>query len=641
MFLKDHAPDAPHHSSAADTDHEKRRGQFWVLLLGCIGVVYGDIGTSPLYAFREAALHAAAGRGLIPAEIYGLCALVLWSLMLVVTLKYVLFLLRLDNRGEGGIISLMVQAYKPSGRLAPLVFFLGLIGAGLFYGDAAITPAISVLSAVEGLKLVTPGFDDYVLPLSLSILFLLFYAQKSGTGRVSIFFGPITVIWFVVMGALGVRGIMMHPDILHALNPYYAVAFFMHHGMMGLVVLGAVFLAVTGAEALYADLGHFGRAPIQRAWLFLVFPCLMLNYLGQGGLVLQHPEALENPFFRLAPEGLLLPLVLLATAATIVAAQAVITGAFSLTRQAMQLGFLPRMEIKHTSHALQGQIYMPKINRLLLLGVVLLCVMFKNSSALASAYGIAVSGTMLVSTVLSFILIWKGWKKPLILTALVIAPFFALEVVFFAANMLKLFEGGIVPLLLAVVLVMMMTIWVRGTTYLRRKSQQEVIGLSDLMETLERQTPTPIEGTAIFLTSDPSSAPVALLQNLRHNRVLHRHNIILSVVTSSLPYVPENQRITVERLFSAMTCVVLHFGYMEVPDVPRALRALPDHGVVVDLEKASYFLGRRFIISDAKVGLPEWQDHIYIAMARSAAHANDFFRIPPGQVVEMGVQMAV
>ncbi len=641
MFLKDHASDlAPHH-----TDHEKVRSQFWVLLLGCIGVVYGDIGTSPLYAFREAALQAAKTDGLSAVEIYGICSLVLWSLMLVVTLKYVLFLLRLDNRGEGGILSLVVQAYKPAGRWGPFAFFMGLIGAGLFYGDAAITPAISVMSAVEGLKLVTPGFEDYVLPISICILLLLFSAQKSGTGKVSIVFGPLTIVWFVAMGALGVRGIFLHPDILQALNPYYAVEFFLHHGVVGLIVLGAVFLAVTGAEALYADLGHFGRKPIQRAWLFLVFPCLMLNYLGQGALVLQDQSALENPFFKLAPEGFLLPLVLLAAAATVVASQAVITGAFSLTRQAIQLGFLPRMEIRHTSNDLQGQIYMPKINRLLLLGVLLLCVMFGSSSGLASAYGIAVSGTMLVSTILSFIVIWKVWKRPAYMAALIILPFIALEVIFFAANMLKLFEGGIVPLLLAVVLVMMMVIWVRGTAYLRRRSQEHVIGLNDLVEMLDREAPTRIEGTAIFLTSDPSTVPVALLQNLRHNRVLHRHNIILSVATSQMPFVPEAHRLAVERLSSSITCVVLNFGYMEIPDVPRALKGLPSQGggqgVDFDVDHASYFLGRRSIVSDAKAGLPEWQDHIYIAMARSAANANDFFRIPHDRVVELGVQMAV
>lgn len=637
MFLKDHASDLPEHNQHGESGSHR----FWVLLLGSIGVVYGDIGTSPLYAFREAALQTAGADGITPIEIYGVCSLILWSLMLVVTLKYVLFLLRLDNRGEGGILSLVVQAYKPAGKLGPFVFFMGLIGAGLFYGDAAITPAISVMSAVEGLKLVTPGLENYVLPISIAILILLFHAQKSGTGRVSIFFGPITAIWFIVMGLLGIWWMIEVPAILHSLNPYYALNFFFHHGMIGLIVLGAVFLAVTGAEALYADLGHFGRKPIQRAWLFLVFPCLALNYLGQGALIISQPSAIENPFYRLVPEAFLLPLIILATAATIVAAQAVITGAYSLTRQAVQLGFLPRMEIRHTSVDQKGQIYMPKVNRLLLLGVLLLCAMFGSSSGLASAYGIAVSGTMLVSSVLSFIVIWKVWKRSILFAALIVLPFIALEIIFFAANMLKVFEGGIAPLLLAAFIVMMMTIWVRGTSYLRRKSQQDVTSLNDLTEILDRRAPTRIEGTAIFLTSDPSTTPVALLQNLRHNKILHTHNIILTVATSQMPIVPEEHRLAVESLSSSITCVVLNFGYMETPDVPEALRMLPRYGVDLDVENASYFLGRRSIVSDAKVGLPEWQDHIYIAMARAAANANDFFRIPYNRVVELGVQIAV
>lgn len=637
MFLKEHTPHAPE----AGHSEKSISHRFWILFLGSIGVVYGDIGTSPLYAFREAVLQTAGADGISPVEIYGVCSLILWSLMLVVTLKYVLFLLRLDNHGEGGILSLVVQAYKPSGKLGPFVFFMGLIGAGLFYGDAAITPAISVLSAVEGLKLVTPVFEHYILPISIFILFLLFYAQKTGTGRVSVFFGPVTAVWFLTMGALGIWWIAQNPAVLHALNPYYALYFFFHHGMVGLIVLGAVFLAVTGAEALYADLGHFGRLPIQRAWLFLVFPCLGLNYLGQGALVMLHPDAMENPFYRLAPEGFLLPLIILATFATIVAAQAVITGAYSLTRQAIQLGFLPRMEIRHTSTDQRGQIYMPKVNRLLLIGVVLLCVMFGTSGSLASAYGIAVSGTMLVSSILSFIVIWKVWKKSLLLASLIVAPFIALEVVFFAANMLKVFEGGAVPLLMAAFLVLLMTIWVRGTAYLKRKSQEEVIALGDLVETLDRQAPTRIEGTAIFLTSDPSTAPIALLQNLKHNHILHTRNIILTVATSHLPTVPENLRLSVEALSSSISCVVLNFGYMETPDVPHALQLLVRHGVDVDLENASYFLGRRSIVSDGRVGLPEWQDHIYISMARSAANANDFFRIPYNRVVELGIQLAV
>ena len=637
MFLKDHASDLPDHGGPDKATHSR----FWFLVMGCIGVVYGDIGTSPLYAFREAALQTAGGGGITPIEIYGVCAMILWSLILVVTVKYILFLLRLDNRGEGGILSLVVQAYKPAAHLAPIVFFMGLVGAALFYGDAVITPAISVLSAVEGLKILAPGLDTYVLSIALVILFMLFYAQKSGTGRVSIFFGPVMVLWFLTMGGLGIYWIIENPTVLNAFNPYYAVYFFLHHGAVGLVVLGAVFLAVTGAETVYADLGHFGRKPIQRAWLFLVFPCLSLNYLGQGALVIAHPDAIENPFYRLVSEEFLLPFILFATLATTVAAQAVITGAFSLTRQAIQLGFLPRMEIRHTSTNEKGQIYMPQVNRLLLIGVMLLCLIFGSSSGLAAAYGISVSGTMLVSTVLSFIVIWKVWKRSLAFALALVVPIFMLEIVFFTANMQKVFQGGIVTLMVAAFLVLIMMIWVKGTAYLKRKSQEDTISLNDLIETLDRKAPTRIDGTAIFLTSDPSTAPMALLQNLRHNRILHAHNIILTVATSQMPTVPESHRLSVETLSSTITCVVLNFGYMETPDVPQALRLLSRHGVDLDTDGASYFLGRRSIVSDARVGLPEWQDQIYISMARSASNANDFFRIPYNQVVELGVQIAV
>lgn len=574
-------------------------------------------------------MQAAKTTGQLSAvEIYGICSLILWSLMLVVTLKYVLFLLRLDNRGEGGILSLVVQAYKSSGKWGVLIFFMGLVGAGLFYGDAAITPAISVLSAVEGLRLVTPAFEHYVLPISLGIILLLFHAQKSGTGKVSVLFGPVTAVWFIVMGVLGVYWIAHDLHILNALNPYYALAFFMNHGMVGLIVLGAVFLAVTGAEALYADLGHFGRTPIQRAWLFLVFPCLGLNYLGQGSLLLQHPDAIDDLFYKMAPEGFLLPLIVLATIATIVASQAVITGAYSLTRQAIQLGFLPRMEIRHTSTDQKGQIYMPKINLMLFLGVVLLCLMFGSSSNLAAAYGIAVSGTMLVSTMLSFVVIWKVWKRPAWFAGMIVLPFLVLEIVFFIANMLKVLDGGIVPLFLAGLLVMLMMIWVKGTSYLRHKSQEGVINMSDLIEVLDRSMPTRIEGTAIFLTRDLGTAPIALLQNLRHNHVLHRNNIILEVVTSDAPVVSEDRRISFERLSSSIVCVILSFGYMETPDVPCALRLLSEHGIDADIDNASYFLGRRSIVSDAKVGLPEWQDNIYIAMARGGCQCKRLLLYP-------------
>ncbi len=610
-------------------------------MLGCIGVVYGDIGTSPLYAFREAA-HIVGGKdGMQASEIYGILSLIIWALLAVVTLKYILFLLYADNKGEGGLLSLTAQARKATAKYDSIVLFLGILGAALFYGDAAITPAISVLSAVEGMKLVTPAFDHMVLPTAMTILIVLFWFQKKGTARMSIFFGPVTLIWFLCLGVAGIVHIVDHPRILMSFSPHYAILFLINHSTVSLAVIGAVFLAITGAEALYEDLGHFGRRPIQLAWLWLVFPCLVLNYMGQGALVLDNPKALENPFFLMFPDWALAPMVGLATLATIIASQAVITGTYSLTRSAIQLGILPRMEIRHTSREQHGQIYMPKVNRLLLLAVLFLCLMFGSSSALASAYGIAVSGTFIVTSALVFLVVWKVWDRSLRFTICLLAPFAVLELVFLAANLIKIFDGGYVPLFFAGFLVMMMMTWVAGTRYLYVQSRRISMPLEELKEKMVRLKPARVPGTAIFLTSDSQSAPIALLQNLKHNKVLHEHNIILTVVTAATPKVAENHRIVIESASDRIASVILHFGYMETPDVPRALASARFRGFDIDLENASYFLGRRSIVIDGKKGLPEWQDRIYIAMARSAINATDFFRIPPGKVVEMGVQMPV
>ncbi len=658
---------------AAPTASEPtKHSKFWILTLGCIGVVYGDIGTSPLYAFREAVKHVSIDGIPQRADVYGLLSIILWTLMISVTLKYVLFLLRVDNRGEGGSLSLMALARKSAGRWGGLVFGLGVLGASLFYGEAAITPAISVLSAVEGLELVSPHFESWVLPLTLIILVMLFSVQKNGTEKVSAFFGPITLVWFLTMGGLGLVWIVRDPAILASMNPVYAASFLLHHGRLALIVMGAAFLVVTGTEALYVDLGHFGRKPIQTAWLILVFPCLILNYLGQGVLVLQDPTAIENPFYMLAPEWLLVPLILLATMATIIASQAVITGAFSMAQQAIQFGLLPRMEIRHTSAGHEGQIFIPKINRMLLWTVLFLCVVFKSSGSLAAAYGLAVNGTMIVTTILAFIVVWRVWRKGPLLAACVTLPFLLVESAFLWSNFLKLFDGGFVPLLIATLIVLLMTTWVRGTRYLYRQAHRRTIALTDLLEALDRDPPVRAEGTAIFLTSDPQVAPVALMQNLKHNKVLHTHNIILTVVTTHTPKVQDDQRFIVEHLSSSMTRMIIIFGYMETPDVPRALNiARRQHGLDISMQEASYFLGRRSIFSSwshasqndlagawqkgvhaqsgkgtlwrvtTHRGLPEWQDHIYIVLARSAVTATDFFRIPRNQVVEMGTQMTV
>ncbi|MBN8521851.1 MAG: potassium transporter Kup [Alphaproteobacteria bacterium] len=618
-----------------------QKNAFKLLVLGCIGVVYGDIGTSPLYAFKDAAGHLTKG-GFDPAEILGILSLIIWTLIIIVTCKYVLFLLHADNKGEGGTLALMAMVKKNIMKIKPqytgVVFMIGLLGASLFFGDAVITPAISVLSAVEGLKLVTPAFESWVLPITIGILTCLFAIQKNGTHRVSQFFGPITALWFMVMAAMGIRWIIETPEILMAFNPYYAVYFMATHGMIGLMVLGAVFLAITGAEALYADLGHFGRKPIQYAWLYLIFPCLVLNYLGQGALVLKTEGAIQNPFFLMVPEYLLLPLVFLATVATIIASQAVITGAFSVALQAMRLGLIPRLEVKHTSADHHGQIYMPRINMLLFIAVILACLLFKTSSNLAAAYGIAVTGEMLMTTCLAFFLIRYVWKKTLLFTLSFLIPLVMLELVFFSANLLKLFDGGMVPLLFASYLVLLMTIWVKGSRFVIQKASRQTVPLSDFAEQIDRAPPIHVPGTAIYLTADPIHTPFTLVQNLRHNRVIHEHNIIVSVATSFKPKVEDEFRLTVDRISSQLTRVTIHFGFMDRPDVPTALRLGTRHGLDIDLQNVSYFLGHRTFISDPHVGLPGWQDKIYIALAKIAAPATDFYSIPPDQVVEIGVQ---
>jgi KUP system potassium uptake protein len=634
---------ADHEEFAGEGAEKASKSRFRALMLGCIGVVYGDIGTSPLYAFREAAHHIGGDGAIRTDEVYGVISLIFWALTLIVTIKYVLFLLRMDNRGEGGMISLMAMTHKSVGkRLGQVVFFMGLAGTALFYGDAAITPAISVLSAVEGLTLITPDFDHrYVLAISLFILLFLFFIQKKGTGKVSIFFGPVTALWFIVMGAMGMYWIVQHPTILMAVSPYYAFHFLLAHGFMSLAVLGAVFLAVTGAEALYADLGHFGRKPIQTAWLYLVFPCLILNYMGQGALVLEKPEAIDNPFYRMVPEWGLWPLVLLATSATIIASQAMITGAYSVTRQAIQLGLLPRMEIRHTSAEQEGQVYMPKINNMLLYGVIFLVLVFQSSSALASAYGIAVIGTIAVGSVLAFIVLWKVKKKNPFLVALFIAPFFVIEAVFLAANLLKVFDGGIFPLGFAAFLVVAMAVWVKGSKYLYKKAQRRSIPLTDLVEKLEREPLPRVAGTAVYLTSDPAYAPIAMLLNIRHNKVVHENNIVVTVITSHFAKVPESQRIVIQPLSSDMTRVFVNYGFMEMPNIPKELIQAQAQGLDVDMAGVTYFLGRRAIVSDPNRGLPLWQDNIYLAMLRSSAAATDFYRLPPDRVLEMGIRMTI
>lgn len=616
-------------------------GNFAALTLGSIGVVFGDIGTSPLYAFREA-VHAAQHGGPLTRDIVlGVLSMILWSLFLVVTAKYVLILLRADNNGEGGTLSLTALAMRALGRRRTLVFVLGMVGAAMFLGDSFITPAISVLSAVEGLKLATPALEHYVIPITIVILILLFAVQSRGTARVAAFFGPITVVWFVAIAGFGALHIFDDPGVLAAINPYYAAKFLLSHGTVSLVTLGLVFLAVTGGEALYADLGHFGGRPIRTAWFVLVLPSLLINYFGQGALVLAHPEAIENSFYRLVPDPFLIPMVVLATAATVIASQAVITGAYSLIQQAIQLGFLPRVAIVHTSEDQYGQIYIPRVNLILLIGVLLLVLMFRSSSALASAYGIAVATTMVVDGLLGFIVIWKLWKWKWWQAALLILPFVLLDGTFLAANMLKLFDGAWVPLLFAGLMVLIMSTWRRGTGILAAKTRKTEVPLDTLLRSLEKKPPHFVPGTAVFLTSDPGAAPTALMHNLKHNKILHEHNVILTIVTADTPRVPEDQRVIMTPVSTNFLKVTLNFGYMEQPNVPKALAIARKQGWTFDIMSTSFFLSRRALKPSATSGMPMWQDRLFIGLAKSASDATDFFQIPTGRVVEVGTQVTI
>jgi KUP system potassium uptake protein len=619
----------------------KRRG-LWPLTLGTMGIVYGDIGTSPLYALREAVKAAAGSDGTIfEPHVLGVLSLILWSLILIVTCKYVLILLRADNNGEGGTLALMALAQRALGPAGAIVFMLGVVSAALFYGDAIITPAISVLSAIEGLKVATPAFEPYVVPLTVVILFALFALQSRGTARVASFFGPVTTVWFLAIAAAGLVHIAASPWILRAFNPGYGIEFLAHNGITGMFALGAVFLAVTGAEALYADLGHFGRNPIQLAWIGLVLPSLAANYLGQGALVLADPKAIENPFFLLYPDWALLPMVVLATAATVIASQAVITGAYSLSRQAIQLGLLPRLEVRHTSETLAGQIYMPRVNALLLAMVLLLVAMFRSSSALASAYGVAVTGTMVVTTMMAFVVIWKGWRWSLPAAGALILPFLVIDLTFFAANLLKIVEGGWVPLAFAALVMTVMYTWRRGMKLLAEKTRRQEMPLADLVAMLERKPPQRVPGTAVFLTSDPSTAPTALLHSLKHYKVLHQHNVILTVQTANTPRVDPSDRVRIEPVGKTFSRLRIRFGFMETPNVPKALAIARKLGWHFDIMSTSFFLSRRALRPAAHSGMPRWQDRLFISLARAANDATDYFQIPTGRVVEVGTQVTV
>lgn len=614
---------------------------FWALTFGSIGVVFGDIGTSPLYAFREAVHNATHGGPVSRDIVLGVLSLILWSLIVVVAIKYVLLLLRADNNGEGGTLSLMALGQRALGRRSWLLLSLGVIGGSMFLGDAMITPAISVLSAVEGLNLAAPALEHYVVPLAIVILIVLFAVQSRGTAMVASAFGPVMVLWFLTLGVMGLMHITDDPGIVSAINPWYAVRFLLTHGVIGLVILGAVFLAVTGGEALYADLGHFGRKPIQAAWFFFVLPCLLLNYFGQGALVLSHPEAIENPFYRMVPEKFLVPLICLATAATVIASQAVITGAFSLVRQAIQLGLLPRFEVRYTSEAHAGQIYLPRVNVLLLIGVLLLVGLFRTSSGLASAYGIAVSTTMVCDGIMCFVVIWKLWNWRAATAAALIVPLVVVDLTFLAANLLKLLQGAWVPVLFGMSMAALIWTWRRGAAILINKTRRTEVPLVDLIKSLEKRPPHVVKGTAVFLTSDPEYVPTALLHNLKHNKVLHEHNVILTIQTAETPRVDLADRVRMESVSDKFSTVRLKFGFMESPNVPKALAIARKLGWQFDIMSTSFFVSRRSLKPAAQSGMPRWQDHLFIAMSRSANDATDYFQIPTGRVVEVGTQVTI
>jgi KUP system potassium uptake protein len=646
------APSSAAPIAATPAPHNGAHSPFWPMAVGAIGVVFGDIGTSPLYAFRLA-LQQASADGVHAEAVFGVVSMALWALILVVTVKYVLFLMRADNKGEGGVLALMALAQSAIGRRTTLVFILGVAGAALFYGDSIITPAISVLSAVEGLKTV-PALQNSVsisveISVSLVILGGLFYAQSRGTAKVARFFGPILVFWFFCIAATGLSHLVHQPGILLAISPTYAVGFLLHHGIISFFVLGSVFLTVTGAEALYADMGHFGRWPIQAAWLFLVLPCLVINYLGQGAFALDvlhraggHPVYDVDWFFQMTPEVVRVPMVILATAATVIASQAVITGAFSMTQQAMQLGLLPRMIVRRTSETAAGQIYLPQINMFLAVGVVLLIAVFKTSDNLGQAYGLAVTGTMVVTTSLAFIVVRRRWRWPLVGALALIAPLWALDVTFLAANSLKILSGAAMPLVLGGGLFLIMATWVRGGDLLNARVRRDSPLLADFLPLLEARPPQRVAGTAVYLTADPDHVPGALLHNLKHNRVLHEQNVILTVETTDTPRVPEAERVRFQPINADFKRVEVKYGFMETPNIPKALALCRKDGLVFEVLSTSFFLGRKTVVANQRKSLlGQLQDRLFILLAKNSANPTDFYQIPPGRVLEMGTQVSV
>ena len=613
-----------------------------VLTLGAVGVVYGDIGTSVLYAFKQVFVS-----GHIPIttdNILGVLSLFFWTLTIIVTLKYVLLIMRADNLGEGGLMALLAlasQSVKDKPQLRRVLLMLGVFGVALFFGDGVITPAITTLGAVEGLEIVTPAAKTYVVPISLIVLVILFFAQRRGTGDIGKIFGPIMVIWFLAIAATGLVQIVQNPKVLEAMWPGHALGFIVEHYRIGFVTLGAVFLCVTGAEALYADMGHFGKTPIRIAWFGLVMPCLLLNYFGQGALVLANPKAAENPFYLMTPGWAMIPMVVLATAAAVIASQSLITGAYSATKQTIQLGFLPRLSILHTSIRDTGQIYIPTVNWFLLAGVVTAVTMFGSSSALAAAYGISVSLVMVITTLLTFYVVRYGWKYPLPLCIAATGFFVTVDLAFFASNSLKIVQGGWFPLAMAIALYVLMTTWKEGRRLLNEKLRSDSIDLKSFLEAVFVTPPVRVDGTAVFLTAEPGTVPNAMLHNLKHNKVLHQNNLFVTVRNHEVPWVGMNKRLEIESLGHHCWQVIVNYGFKGDPDLPKALQLIKGRGFELDPMTTSYFLSRDIVVPTIGSGMAQWREKLFAQMHHNASGAADFLRLPNNAVVELGSKIEI
>ena len=627
----------------SDSGHQHGHGQsnIWALALSALGVVYGDIGTSPLYALKEC-FNGPHGIEVSTQTVFGVLSLVFWALVIVISIKYMAFVLRADNRGEGGILALTSLACPQKLANSPyLLLGLGIFGASLLYGDGVITPAITVLSAVEGLTVATHLFEPWVVPIAIVILMTLFYFQNHGTARIGAVFGPVMLLWFTVLAGLGIHGIMQYPAILGSVNPYYAFDFFIHHKLEAYFVMGAVFLAVTGGEALYADMGHFGKNPIRRAWFIAVLPGLMLNYLGQGAMLITNPATKENPFYLMAPSWMLYPLVALATLASVIASQALISGVFSLSRQAIQLGLSPRMQIVHTSRKEIGQIYLPQMNWALLIGCIYLVLTFKSSSGLAAAYGFSVATDMVITTVLMFVVARKVWGWNLAVALPVMLFFLAVDLIFFSANIIKIPQGGYVPLIIGTVLYTLMSTWRRGRQILAERLRNSVIHLDKFLEQIHVAKYARVPGAAVYMVGDPATTPPAMVHNVKHNKVVHEIVVILTLITKEIPVVAGPERVKIERVQESIYRVIAKYGFTETPDVMEIMKLLSEAGVPIEVDKTTFFLGRETLIASEKPGMAIWREHLFSFMSKNAQRATAFFNIPANQVIEVGIQVEI